>query len=105
MATPTAGPPESPTAQPPADPNDGIWPYLGVGCITFVSGFFGGGMIAVLIAKIIGASTGCTPDAETGAPCNWFNFAVAGALIGMVLFPVTAVFLLRRGRVKHRNNV
>jgi hypothetical protein len=88
-----------------ADPNDGIWPYLGVGCITFVSGFFGGGMIAVLIAKIVGAAQSCTPDKETGAPCNWFTFFVVGALAGMVLFPTIAVLLLRRGRLKHRNNV
>ena len=87
------------------DPNDGIWPYLGVGCITLVSGFFGGGMIAVLIAKIIGAAQGCTPDAETGAPCNWFSYAAVGALTGMVLFPTTAVLLLRRSRTKHRNKV
>jgi hypothetical protein len=105
MTDQTAGPPESPTAQPSADPNDGIWPYLGVGCITFVSGFFGGGMIAVLIAKIVGITQNCTPDAETGAPCNWFNFAVVGALMGMVLFPSAAVLLLRRSRMKHRNNV
>jgi hypothetical protein len=95
----------TPTPVSAADPNDGIWPYLGVGCITFVSGFFGGGMIAVLIAKIVGATQGCTPDAETGAPCNWFNFAMVGALAGMVLFPTTAVLLMRRSRLKHRNNV
>ena len=99
--------PESPVPPPgsPADPNDGIWPYLGVGCITFVSGFFGGGMIAVLVAKIVGAAQGCTPDADTGAPCNWFNYATVGALAGMVLFPATAVLLMRRSRLKHRNNV
>jgi hypothetical protein len=60
-------------------------------------------MIAVLIAKMVGAATSCTPDAETGAPCNWFNFAVAGALTGMILFPAVATFLLRRGRKKTRN--
>jgi hypothetical protein len=103
MANPPTGQPANPPT--PSDPNDGIWPYLGVGCITFVSGFFGGGMIAVLIAKVVGAAQGCTPAAETGAPCNWFNYAVVGALAGMVLFPATAVLLLRRSRLKHRNNV
>jgi hypothetical protein len=92
-------------ADPAGDPNEGIWPYLGIGCITTVSGFFGGGMIAVLIAKIIGAAQGCTPDKETGAPCNWFTYAVAGACIGMVLFPSTAVWLFRRGRMKERKTV
>jgi hypothetical protein len=98
------GQPANPsTRQPESDPNDGIWPYLGVGCITFVSGFFGGGMIAVLIAKVVGFAQKCTPDSETGAPCNWFGYAVIGALIGMVLFPTVALLLLRRGRLKNRN--
>ena len=100
---PTHQPTIPPTDQP--DPNDGIWPYLGVGCITLVSGFFGGGMIAVLVAKIVGAARSCTPDAETGAPCNWFNYATVGARAGMVLFPTIATLLLRRSRVKRRNNV
>ncbi len=51
-----------------------VWPYLGVGCFTAVAGFSGGGMIAVLIAKIVGAATRCAPDAETGPPCNWFTY-------------------------------
>jgi hypothetical protein len=102
-----ATPPEAPAtpAAPQPDPNDGIWPYLGVGCITFVSGFFGGGMIAVLIAKIVGAAQSCTPDKETGAPCNWFTYAMIGALVGAVLFPTVATMLLRRSRLKSRNNV
>jgi hypothetical protein len=94
----------APVPAPDSDPNDGVWPYLGVGCITLVSGFFGGGMIAVLIAKIVGASQGCTPDPETGAPCNWFNYMLAGAAVGVIGFPTTALFLMRRGRRKHRNN-
>ena len=102
MADPTSQGPTVPTSQ--TDANDGIWPYLGVGCITFVSGFFGGGMIAVLIAKVVGAAQGCTPDKETGAPCNWFTYAVWGGLTGMVLFPTIATLLLRRGRMK-RNKV
>lgn len=101
----TAGKPDRPIAASGPDADDGIWPYLGVGCITTVSGFFGGGMIAVLVAKIVGAATKCTPNAETGAPCNWFTFAMAGAMIGALLFPSVAVFLLRRSRLKHRNNV
>jgi hypothetical protein len=108
MSDPAPQDPSAPGSVAPAvsqDPNDGIWPYLGVGCITLISGFFGGGMIAVLVAKIVGASTGCAPDPETGAPCNWFTYMLIGALIGLVAFPTTAVFLLRRSRLKHRNKV
>ena len=93
-----------PSPQPP-DPNDGVWPYIGVGCVTFVSGLFGGGMIAVLVAKAVGAAQGCMPDKETGAPCNWFTFAMVGGMIGMIAFPTVATLLLRRGRKKNRNNV
>ena len=105
MADPTGQPADPPTRRPDSDPNEGVWPYLGVGCITLVSGFFGGGMIAVLIAKIVGFARKCTPDGETGAPCNWYNFAVVGALAGMVLFPTIATLLLRRSLMKRRNNV
>ena len=62
-------------------------------------------MIAVLVAKVVGFAQQCTPEAETGAPCNWFSYAMVGALIGMVLFPTTATLLLRRSRMKRRNTV
>ena len=69
--------------------------YFGVGCLTGVGGFFGGAMIAVLIAKIIGALRGCTPEPETGAPCGWFIFAVCGSLIGLVTVPTVAISRMR----------
>src|SRR6478609_7660852 len=98
MAEPVSRDPEIPTP-----PNDGPWPYLGVGCITTVSGLFGGGMIAVLIAKVVGAARSCTPDSETGAPCNWYTFALVGAVVGVIVFPSIAILLLRRSRMKHQN--
>src|SRR5579885_3422562 len=72
--------------------------YLGLGCITAVAGLAGGGMIAVLIAKIVGALTRCSSDAETGAPCNWFTYAVFGAIAGFVLVPIISISLRRRAR-------
>ena len=72
--------------------------YFGIGCLTAVAGFAGGGMIAVLIAKIIGALTRCAADTETGAPCNWTTFWFRGALIGMILLPAVALWRARRGR-------
>jgi hypothetical protein len=74
------------------------WEYLGVGCLTAVIGFAGGGMIAVLLARVIGAAHGCTLDAETGAPCAWASYWVWGAGIGLVLVPTVAITLLSRGR-------
>jgi len=76
------------------------WEYLGVGCFSAFVGFAGGGMIAVLIAKIVGAFSRCTPEAETGAPCLWFTYAVIGALSGLVIVPTISLLLFRRGRAR-----
>ena len=78
--------------------------YLGLGCVTAVVGFAGGGMIAVLIAKIVGALTRCSSDAETGAPCNWFTYAVFGAIAGFVLVPIISIALRRRSRKRALNS-
>jgi hypothetical protein len=70
--------------------------YLGVGCVTVVSGFFAGGMIAVLVAKVVGWMRGCEP--ETGLPaCDWHVFMLVGALIGMITLPAGVIWKMRRG--------
>ena len=76
------------------------WEYLGVGCFSAFVGFAGGGMIAVLIAKIVGAVARCKAEAETGAPCNWFMFAVFGAIVGTFVVPTISLWLFRRGRAR-----
>lgn len=73
------------------------WAYVGVGCLTAVIGLFGGAMIAVFVGKIVGAIRGCVPDAETGAPCGWFAYAVGGAILGVVLVPSVAIWRMRSG--------
>jgi hypothetical protein len=78
--------------------------YFGIGCFTAVAGFAGGGMIGVLIAKIFGAAQRCPTEAETGAPCNWFTFAVFGALIGGMLLPIIAISSVRRARRRMNNS-
>lgn len=72
--------------------------YLGIGCLTTLAGFAGGGMIAVLVAKIVGSLTRCAADTETGAPCDWATYWLRGALIGMILLPSVAIWRFRRGR-------
>jgi hypothetical protein len=89
--------------EPAGKTNDGIWPYLGVGCLTVVSGFFGGGMIAIMVAKVVGGVRSCAPDKETGAPCDWFTYLVVGACVGALFLPTTAIWRMRRGRMKQRN--
>lgn len=73
------------------------WAYVGVGCLTAVIGWFGGAMIAVFLGKIVGAIQGCAPDPETGAPCGWFTYAVAGAIVGLFVVPAVAVWRMRAG--------
>jgi len=75
-----------------------------VGCFSAIAGGAGGGMIAVLIAKAVGLAMRCSSDAETGAPCNWFMFAVFGAIAGAVILPVLTISLLRRARRRTQNS-
>ena len=82
----------------------GVWPYVGVGCMTAVVGFFGSAMLAVLVAKLIGFGTHCAADAETGAPCNWFTYAVRGGILGMILLPSILIWRMRKARTAHTNS-
>jgi len=52
-------------------------------------------MVAVLVAKIVGAIQGCRAG-EHGQPCNWYVYALAGAVIGAISLPVLALRRLRR---------
>jgi hypothetical protein len=79
------------------------WQYLGVGCVTAVAGLFGGGMIAVLVAKIVGGVRGCRADADTGAPCDWTTYWAWGARIGLIALPTVAIWLLRRSQKRSKN--
>jgi len=78
--------------------------YLGVGCFSVLAGMAGGGMIAVLIAKVVGFAKRCPSEAETGAPCNWFTFAVFGAIAGAIILPTLTISLLRRARRRTQNS-
>ena len=69
--------------------------YVGVGCFTAFAGWWSGGMIAVLVAKVVVMVQRC-PAGEHGQPCNWYLYALAGALIGAISLPVLALRRLRR---------
>ena len=84
--------------------SEGVWPYLGVGCLTAVSGMMAFGVLAVLLAKVVGWSSGCAPDAETGAPCNWLTYWLRGAVIGIIVVPTFVIWRIRKARSAHRNS-
>jgi hypothetical protein len=70
---------------------------VGVGCLTTVSGFFSGGMIAVFVGKVVGSAQGCKPPEGLPA-CNWWVYAGIGAVIGAVTLPVFALTRLNQTR-------
>ena len=84
----------APVVAPP--PPRGPAAYLGVGCLTAAAGLAGGGMLAVLVAKVVGAATQCTPTVENGAPCNWDMYWTWGARIGVILLPAMALWRMWR---------
>ncbi len=84
-------------AQPEYDREALIARNIGVGCITTGAGFFSGGMIAVLVGKLVGYMQGC--KAPEGLPaCNWWVYAGIGAIVGALTLPVIALTRLSRPR-------
>ena len=69
--------------------------YVGVGCVTAMAGLFSGGMVGVLVAKMVGSFRGCKPAAELPA-CDWHVYAGIGMLIGVLTLPALALNRLRR---------
>jgi hypothetical protein len=68
---------------------------LGIGCVTTFAGFFSGGMVGVLIAKIVGSVQRCKPPEGLPA-CNWWVYAGVGAVLGALTLPVLALSRLNR---------
>jgi F0F1-type ATP synthase membrane subunit c/vacuolar-type H+-ATPase subunit K len=93
---------ESPNA--PLTPLESRLSYFGVGCVGAIVGLVGGGMIAVLIAKIVGGLMRCPAVSESGAPCSWTDYWTWGARIGVILVPTVSILLLRRGRRRSQNS-
>lgn len=70
---------------------------VGAGCFSAIAGFFGGGMMAVLVAKFVGSYQGCKPP--DGIPaCNWGQYALVGMIAGVVLVPLVSIVRLTRRR-------
>ena len=89
-----------------ADANEGInerQQTVAVGCLMAVAGFFAGGMVAVLIAKWVGAARGCVPGEGLPA-CDWHIFAGVGGLLGLLTLPTFTLRALRRSRARARTS-
>jgi len=68
-----------------------------------VPGFFGGGMIAVAVGRLIETVTGCTP-AEGLPACHTGLYLLVGGLTGLVILPTVVLWRLRRGSPRTRNS-
>ena len=68
---------------------------VGLGCFTFFVGLWSGGMVGVLVGKVIeGAKK--TPGCEGLPTCNWYVYAIAGAVVGALTLPALVFWRLRR---------
>jgi hypothetical protein len=68
-----------------------------------VPGFFGGGMIAVAVGRLVESVTGCTPP--DGLPaCHTGLYLLVGGLTGLVLLPTVVLWRLRRSSRTTRNS-
>ena len=76
-----------------------------VGCLTFVVGFFGGGMMAVLVGKGVDLVTGCTPSEGLPTCITWAWYALVGGGIGAIGLTAVVLTRLRRGDAAARNSV
>ena len=70
---------------------------LGVGCVTSVAGFFGGGMIAVMVGKVVGQVRGCVPLEGTPS-CDWHLYVLFGGILGLILLPTISIIRLKGRR-------
>ena len=72
---------------------------IGVGCFTTFIGVSSGGMVAVLVGRIV-EGLRQSPSCEGLPVCNWPSYALVGAVLGAVTLPVLALRRLRRRDVR-----
>ena len=63
-----------------------------VGCLTIVVGFFGGGMITLLLVRVFDVLRRCSPTEGLPVCGNWAIYAGIGGAVGAILLP-TVVFI------------
>ena len=97
MTSPPAG--EGSRPGQPVDGEDRVARNIGVGCFTTFIGFWSGGMIAVLIGKVLEGIRGA-PSCDGLPLCNWNVYAAVGAVIGAISLPVLVLMRLRRRDVR-----
>lgn len=72
---------------------------IGVGCFATFIGFWSGGMLGVLVGKVVGNVRKCVPIEGTPA-CDWYYFALAGMILGALSLPILVLRRLGSGKSK-----
>ena len=90
MAGPTGKTPEPGTS----DAEIARGKRVGVGCFATFIGFWSGGMIGVMVGKVVGNIRGCAPTEGLPA-CDWYYFAAAGMILGATTLPLLVLRRLR----------
>jgi hypothetical protein len=72
---------------------------IGIGCFTAFAGCWSGGIVAVLIGRIV-EGLRQSPSCEGLPICNWASYAFVGAAAGAITLPVLVLMRLKRRDVR-----
>jgi hypothetical protein len=64
------------------------------GCLLFVPGFFGGGMMAVLVGKVV-AGLRRAPACADVPLCNWEQWVLVGGVAGGLVLSIMVLWRIR----------
>ena len=87
-----------------AGSGDGGRSRYAVGCLLALPGFFGGGMVAVAVGRLVGSLQRCQPPAEGIPACHGVAYLWTGALLGLVLLPGGVLWRMGRTSGAERNS-
>jgi len=93
-----------PTRAPEPPPLNPVVRNTMVGCLTIFVGFFGGGMIALLLGRFVDVVRRCS--APEGLPVcgNWAIYAGIGGAVGAILLPTVVFIKLLRADAAARDS-
>ncbi len=68
---------------------------VGIGCFMAVVGFFAGGMVGVLVSKIVAFFTKA-PKCDGIPTCDWYIYMFVGGLLAALTLPWLVVSAMRQ---------
>jgi hypothetical protein len=98
------GEPTGPSRVPEPPPLNPVIRNSMIGCLTIVVGFFGGGMITLLLVRGVDILRRCSPAQGLPVCGNWAMYVGIGGLIGAVLLPTVVFIKLLRADAAARDS-